>query len=73
MSIVDEVRVAKSLPAPPVARAIRKAAGVSQQRLADELGARRNTVSRWENGERKPSARYRAKYAELLRDLSQVA
>lgn len=69
MSLIDEVRESRQLPTPPVARAIRIAAGVSQQRLADELGVQRNTVSRWEAGERHPSSSLRARYARLLLQL----
>ncbi len=73
MSIIDEVRAARALPRREVARAIRIAAGVTQQDLADELGTSRNTISRWETGERKPSARLRARYATILRQLNEAA
>lgn len=66
MSLIEEVREGRQLPTPSTARAIRIAAGVSQQRLADELGVQRNTVSRWEAGERHPSPLLRARYARLL-------
>lgn len=69
MSLIEEVRESRQLPDPSAARAIRMAAGVSQQRLADELGVRRNTVSRWEAGERHPSPSLRARYARLLLQL----
>ena len=35
---------------PHTLKTIRAALGWSQQRLADELGVRRNTVARWEMG-----------------------
>ena len=69
MSLLDEVRESQQLPSPSEARAIRIAAGVSQQRLADELGVRRNTICRWEAGERRPSPLLRARYARLLTQL----
>lgn len=73
MSIIDEVRAARTLPRREVARAIRIAAGVTQQDLADELGTSRNTISRWETGERNPSPRLRARYAMILRQLNEAA
>ncbi len=71
--LTDEVRRARSLPGPALARAIREAAGVSQVRLAAELGVHRVTVVRWETGERAPSGRLRAAYATLLAELREVS
>jgi len=45
---------------------IRAALGWSQQRLADEMGVARNTVNRWEMGER----RITAMAEKLLKTLS---
>lgn len=69
MDLLDEVRSARRLPDRRAARGIRVAAGVSQARLAQELGVHRNTVIRWETGERQPRGAARAKYAELLERL----
>lgn len=66
MTLIDEVRRARGLPKPPVAKMIRVAAGVSQQRFADELGVHRLTVHRWEQGLRTPRGEMRARYADLL-------
>lgn len=71
--LVDEVRRARTLPSPPLAKAIRQSAGVSQVRLAAELGVHRMTVARWEQGVRKPSGATRAAYAALLADLREIA
>jgi len=49
-----------------MARAIRITAGVSQGRVADELDCDRATVTRWENGRRRPRGRLAIAYAELL-------
>lgn len=57
------------MPAPPLARAIRTSAGVSQQQIAAELGVHRITVVRWESGENVPRGAMRVKYAQLLNDL----
>jgi len=67
--LVAEVLEALSLPAPPDARAIREAAGVSQCRFAGELGVHELTVHRWENGTRTPRGETRLAYARLLREL----
>jgi DNA-binding transcriptional regulator YiaG len=68
--LVSEVRTARRLPPPERARAIRVAAGVSQQRLADELGVHWTTLARWERGERQPRPKQRVAYAELLMRLT---
>lgn len=69
MDLLDEVRQARRLPNRKTARLIRVAAGVSQTRLASELGVHRMTVVRWESGERTPQGRHRAAYAALLEQL----
>lgn len=71
--LLEEVRRARTLPPPAVAAAIRRSAGVTQARLADELGVHRMTVHRWESGERHPRGTRRAAYAQLLADLQMVA
>lgn len=68
-TLVEVVGKARRLPPPATARAIRRAAGVSQARLAVELGVHRVTVARWELGTRTPSGRHRLAYVELLEDL----
>lgn len=69
MDLIDEVRQARQLPDRRAARGIRVAAGVSQTRIARELGVHRNTVIRWEAGERAPRGELRVRYAELLDQL----
>lgn len=44
----------------------RKAAGYSQESLADRLGVERSTVGRWESGETTPQPWLRPKIAKLL-------
>jgi DNA-binding XRE family transcriptional regulator len=72
MQILDEVRAARRLPGPAVRREIRRNAGLSQQRLADELGVHWQTVHRWETGRAEPSMPVRARYARLLADLNEL-
>jgi DNA-binding transcriptional regulator YiaG len=67
--LTNEVRRAKTLPPPPVAKAIRRSAGVTQARLGLELGVHRMTVGKWESGERSPRGRLRTAYADLLAEL----
>ncbi|MEV6817918.1 helix-turn-helix domain-containing protein [Nocardiopsis dassonvillei] len=66
MNLLREVRVSRRLPLPEEARAIRERAGVSQTRLAEELGVHRITVGRWESGTREPRGALRAAYTRLL-------
>lgn len=67
--LLIEVRSGSRVPAPGVAKAIRLAAGVSQTRLAAELGVHRVTLARWETGVRTPTGRDRARWGDLLFDL----
>ena len=73
MTLVQDVREERRLPPPAMAAAIRRAAGVSQARLAAELGVDRVTVARWERAgaswSRTPRGELRRRYAELLAEL----
>jgi transcriptional regulator with XRE-family HTH domain len=71
-SLVREVRTQRPLPSRALARAIREAAGVSQARLAAELGVDRVTVARWELGIRRPRGKRAAVYATLLAQLQEA-
>lgn len=66
MSIAQEVRARRRLPAPAMAREVRRAAGISQARIAQELGVTPMTVSRWESGSRSPRGEMLVAYVELL-------
>lgn len=72
MTLIDEVR-ARQLPSAKTCRAIRLAAGVSQTRMAAELGVHRVTLLRWENGVQEPRGESRERYAQLLAGLREVA
>jgi DNA-binding transcriptional regulator YiaG len=66
IEFVSEIRAARRLPPPVIARAIREAAGVSQARAARQIGVHRLTFLRWETAERRPNEHHRAAYARLL-------
>jgi len=68
-TLVDEVIHRQRFPPKEVARAIRVGAGVSQERLAIELGVARVTVARWELGLRKPRGAVADRYRDLLERL----
>jgi DNA-binding transcriptional regulator YiaG len=72
-TVEDVVRANRDLPAPPLRRAIRVGAGVSQERMAGELRVTRATVSRWENGERHPRDEHLVAYVRLLRGIQRAA
>jgi DNA-binding transcriptional regulator YiaG len=67
--LTREALTARRLPSPALARAIRNEAGVSQARLAEELGVHRVTVARWEIGSRRPRGRLRLAYVDVLEEL----
>jgi transcriptional regulator with XRE-family HTH domain len=64
-ALIEEVRQARRF-RPKLAKAVRESAGVSQQRLANELGVDRVTVARWELGQRQPHGELLIKYMGLL-------
>jgi DNA-binding transcriptional regulator YiaG len=72
MTLIDEVR-SRRLPPSGVRRAIRLAAGVSQVRMASELGVHRLTFVRWETGVHEPRGESRERYARLLAELQQAS
>lgn len=71
--LVADVVAERRLPSPGLARAIRQSAGVSQARIAHELGVHPVSVARWEAGTRTPRGELRRRYAGLLAELQQVS
>lgn len=71
--LVAEVLTARRLPPPALAKAVRVAAGVSQARVARELGVTRVTVARWEAGARRPRGLTLHAYVDLLEALREAA
>ncbi len=64
--LISQVRAARRVPTPAVARAVRQAAGLSQAQIASALGVDRVTVTRWEAGLRKPRGRVARAYSNLI-------
>lgn len=56
----------RGLPSPAMRRAIREAAGASQEDVGQAVGVHRETVSRWERGLRRPRGEQLVSYVELL-------
>jgi DNA-binding XRE family transcriptional regulator len=54
------------LPPPPLRRATRTAAGLSQAEVAAVTGVDRATIARWELGTREPRGDLRVTYARVL-------
>jgi DNA-binding transcriptional regulator YiaG len=71
-ALAEQVKQARRLPPPAVARAIRDAAEVSQQAVADELHVHRVSVARWELGQRMPRGKLRLRYIDLLDELREA-
>ncbi|HVL92443.1 MAG TPA: helix-turn-helix transcriptional regulator [Acidimicrobiales bacterium] len=72
MVAIQEKRQAKrGLPAPAMRRAIREASGLSQEDIAQAFQPpiHRETVSRWERGERTPRGALLVAYVALLDEL----
>lgn len=71
--LVEKLSQGRRLPPPGMRKAIREAAGASQQGLAEELRVHRVTVARWESGARRPRGALLQSYIELLAELKALA
>ena len=70
--LTQRVRTRRDLPPPEVRRALRRAAGVPMQDIAEIVGVTRQAVSLWERGSREPRDANLASYAQVLRALRQA-
>lgn len=70
-AIRNKRRAAVDLPPPEVRRSIRLSAGLAQQDIADAFQPpiHRETVSRWERGERNPRGQNLLAYVAVLNEL----
>jgi DNA-binding transcriptional regulator YiaG len=73
MTLQDELRARRELPPPQLRRALRKAAGVSLDALAREVGVTRQCVGHWEAGRRYPRGAALQRYVAALRLLQEEA
>lgn len=71
MTLMEEIRQGIRLPRPAQARLIRVSAGISQERLAHEIGVHRVTLARWESGTSSPRGTARARYSSILAQIQQ--
>jgi len=73
VDLIEELRLERSLPSPRAARCIREMVGVSQARMARELGVHRTSVTKWELGVRRPHGAQAEAYRMLLESLQAEA
>lgn len=71
-SLAELVRASR-LPDLAERKRIRKAAGVSLRRMADEIGVTEAAAHHWENGTHAPSMENAVKYRALLEELAEAA
>lgn len=64
--ILAQARARRELPEPRRRRALRQAAGVSQDAVAEMVGVCRPTITRWEGGGRTPRGEFAVRYLEAL-------
>jgi len=69
---LHEVIERRRLPRPDARRALRLAAGLRLQDIADACGVTLQTVWRWENGRRHPRVGNVERYADILHKCQEV-
>lgn len=72
LALEERLRSRRDLPPPAMRRAIRQAAGLSLDDLAEELGVSRQAVGHWECGDRYPRPAALIAYCDLLRKLQEL-
>lgn len=70
-AIQERVRVHRDLPSPSIRICVRVERGLSRQELGEILGVSRQTIGRWERGERTPRGSLLAAYVKALRVLQE--
>ncbi len=71
VQLLREVEASRQLPSPPIRKAIRESAHVSQGRMGEALGVHPVTVMRWERGQCVPRGENLVAYVELLQQLGE--
>jgi hypothetical protein len=72
--LTQELIARKQLPAVPMRRALRQAAGASLERTAEAVGGvTHEAVRTWELGKREPRGRNAAAYGAVLRRFAELA
>lgn len=75
-TITERIRLRSmrnELPSPEECRRIREDAGLSQQDVADVVGATRSAVGLWEQGRRKPRQHALRRYLKALDAMKEAA
>lgn len=70
LDLAERLQVRQALPPPNVRRALREAAGLSQEDIARAIGTSRQAVAHWEAGDRYPRPQHLRPYVEVLRLLA---
>jgi DNA-binding XRE family transcriptional regulator len=73
ITLKDELRARRELPGPDRRRELRKAAGVTLDALAREVGVTRQCIGHWEAGRRYPRSPGLQRYVAALRLLQEEA
>jgi len=50
---------------------LRRAAGLSQREVARAVGVTAGCITRWENGERRPTGKVAVEYGRVLREIAE--
>ncbi|MEU0343176.1 helix-turn-helix transcriptional regulator [Streptomyces bobili] len=70
--ICSRLRIRQDLPEPDGRRALRQAAGLTQEEVAGAIGVTRQAVAQWEAGVRTPRGRLLDAYVDVLRTLREA-
>jgi DNA-binding transcriptional regulator YiaG len=71
--ILERIRVHRALPPPAERVALRKAAGLTLQEVADAVGVSPGAVWFWEQGQRNPSGPHIDAYLDAIQALAEAA
>jgi DNA-binding transcriptional regulator YiaG len=71
-AVAAKLTAKRRLPAPPMRKAIRLGAGMTQADVAETLDVRRESVARWESGARDPRGETLIAYVDLLDELREA-